>query len=88
MMSRGYDFQDSIHEKIRALKKEEEVSKMPRGNAAGPIGQGPGIRRGMGGGRGRVQKGGFGAGPDGSCVCPNSGTRITHRWGKPCFEDR
>jgi hypothetical protein len=52
---------------------------MPRGNGTGPGGQGPGTGRGTGGGGGLGQRGGFSAGPGGSCVCPSCGTRITHR---------
>ena len=53
---------------------------MPRGDGAGPIGQGPGMGRGMGMGRGRRGN----AGPGGDCVCPSCGTKVTHQAGTPC----
>jgi len=47
------------------------------------------IGRGQGsdGGRGR-QRGGFGLGPSGECVCPQCGKRISHKRGIPCYEQR
>ena len=39
---------------------------------------------GRGGGMGR--KGGAGAGPGGSCVCPQCGNKVPHQPGIPCFQ--
>ena len=64
---------------------------MPRGDGTGPRGQGPrtgrGMRgRGQGQRGGRGQGGGFSAGPDGNCICPNCGTRAAHQIGIPCYD--
>jgi len=63
---------------------------MPRGDGTGPYGQGPGTGRGMGRGvgvgRGRMGGNRPGAGPSGNCVCPNCGTRISHRAGLACYD--
>ena len=37
-------------------------------------------------GRGRM--GGFGAGPEGECVCPKCGYRMPHRRGIPCYQEK
>ena len=60
---------------------------MPGGDGTGPFGQGPGTGGGFGRGRGRGRMGGnrLGAGPDGNCVCPSCGAKITHRAGAPCY---
>ena len=68
--------------KVNDLK---EVSKMPGGDEKGSSGKRLGARRGMGsrrGGRGR------GAGPGGSCICPNCGEKVPHQLGIPCYEQR
>lgn len=59
---------------------------MPRGDGTGPRGQGPRTGRGMGKGGGRGRRGGFAAGPEGYCVCPNCGEKETHQLGVPCYE--
>ncbi len=58
---------------------------MPRGDGTGPRGQGPRTGRGTGGKR---RDSGFGAGPDGCCVCPNCGQKEPHDLGKPCIEKK
>jgi hypothetical protein len=52
-------------------------------------------RRGYGQGAGRGQRPGRGlgggpkaAGPGGDCVCPNCGKHITHKLGKPCYQEK
>ncbi|MGA1870746.1 MAG: hypothetical protein ACMUJM_19600 [bacterium] len=59
---------------------------MPFGDGTGPRGQGPGTGKGMGygGGRGRMGGNRPGAGPGGSCVCPQCGTHVLHQQGVPC----
>lgn len=60
---------------------------MPRGDGTGPLGQGPGTGRGAGrggGGRGGRMGGQYAAGPDGDCVCPSCGHRVSHIVGQPC----
>ena len=59
---------------------------MPGGDGTGPYGKGPGTGRGMGRGGGFGRMGGNrpGAGPAGSCVCPDCGTKIAHQAGTPC----
>ena len=63
---------------------------MPRGDGTGPRGQGPGTGRGLGQGQGggRGQGGGFAAGPDGYCVCPNCGERMPHQLRIPCYKQK
>ncbi len=62
---------------------------MPRGNGTGPPGGGgSGTGGGIGqGGKGRGRMGGTrpGAGPSGSCVCPNCGAKVPHQVGTPCY---
>jgi len=49
-------------------------------------GRGRGSGRGLGRGGGRGRMGGpFAAGPEGSCICPNCGHKITHSAGVPCY---
>jgi hypothetical protein len=62
---------------------------MPRGDGTGPPG---GSGPGTGGMRGRKGKGAGrmggtrpGAGPSGSCVCPNCGASVPHQVGTPCY---
>lgn len=43
------------------------------------------IGRGLGRGRGR-QPYGFGLGPEGECVCPQCGTKVSHQRGIPCYK--
>jgi len=62
---------------------------MPRGDGTGPpssggLGRGRGVGRG-GGGRGRMGGTLPGAGPSGSCVCPNCGAGLPHQVGVPCY---
>ena len=63
---------------------------MPRGDGTGPGGQGSGTGRGLGQGQGggRGRGGGFAAGPDGYCVCPNCGERMPHQVGIACYEQK
>lgn len=62
---------------------------MPRGDGTGPMGQGPigGGRAGMGaqtsGGKGRMG-GSVAAGPNGFCICPQCGAKVSHQIGLPC----
>jgi hypothetical protein len=64
---------------------------MPRGDGTGPygtgMGQGRGQGMGMGKGRGRGRMGGNrpAAGPSGSCICPDCGTKAAHKVGVPCY---
>ncbi len=55
---------------------------MPFGDGTGPLGQGPGVERGMGRGRGGMRK--SSAGPGGYCICPNCGEKLSHQAGIPC----
>lgn len=48
-----------------------------------PNGRGMGQGAGQGG-RGRM--GGFGAGPQGECVCPKCDQKAPHQIGIPCYE--
>ena len=57
---------------------------MPRGDGTGPPGGG-GPGTGRGGGRGRMEGTRAGAGPAGSCVCPNCGHSVPHQVGTPCY---
>ena len=63
---------------------------MPRGDGTGPGGRGPGTGRGegsgQGGGRGRQGGNRPGAGPEGQCVCPGCGEKISHQAGVPCYQ--
>lgn len=56
---------------------------MPRGDGAGPMGQGMGRGRTSGAGQGRMG-GQFAAGPGGQCVCPGCGYSVPHSPGQPC----
>ena len=60
---------------------------MPRGDGTGPRGQGPGTGKGLGQGQGggRGRGGGFAAGPDGYCVCPNCGERMPPNYEFPAI---
>jgi len=69
---------------VLALNLVWEVVKMPRGDGAGPFGQGPGTGRGMGCGGGRRRMRRKGLGLVGYCVCPNCGKRLPHQVGVPC----
>ncbi len=44
-----------------------------------------GIGQGQGPGR---QPEGFGAGPEGECVCSSCGARVPHQTGVPCYEQK
>jgi len=44
-----------------------------------------GIGEGQGPGR---QPEGFGAGPDGECVCSSCGAKVPHQAGIPCYEQK
>ncbi len=57
---------------------------MPFGDGTGPMGQGPGNRRGMGAGQGR-RMGVPGLGPEGFCLCPQCGEKVPHQRGNPCY---
>lgn len=46
-----------------------------------------GLRKGRGDGSGRMG-GSKAAGPDGKCVCPNCGHRVSHVTGHPCYEKK
>lgn len=60
---------------------------MPRGNGTGPGGQGSGRGRARKQGRGgRSREGRYGAGPDGTCVCPNCGEKAAHQLGIACLD--
>jgi len=60
---------------------------MPGGDGTGPSGGGPGTGRGMGRGGGRGRMGGNrpGAGPAGTCACPNCRVNVSHKAGVPCY---
>ena len=65
---------------------------MPRGDGTGPGGQGPGTGRGTGmgrggSGRGRMDGNRPGAGPEGDCICPQCGTKTSHKQGVPCYNE-
>lgn len=57
----------------KAIKIHGGEYKMPGKDGTGPIGQG----------RGRMV-GGFAAGPEGKCVCPDCGYETEHVRGQPC----
>lgn len=63
---------------------------MPFGDGRGPFGQGPGTGRrggmGRGRGRGRMRGNRSGAGPDGFCICPSCGAKVSHQVGIPCYD--
>ena len=61
---------------------------MPWGDGTGPPGGGNRTGRGIGrGGQGGGRMKGTrpGAGPDGDCVCPSCGAKVTHQRGTPCY---
>ena len=56
------------------------------------FGQG-GRRQGQGRGQGQDAGGRMGgqrrgAGPSGSCVCPSCGTKVPHKQGNPCYQQK
>jgi hypothetical protein len=54
-------------------------------------GQGRGAGQGQGQGQGRGlnrQPEGFGAGPEGECVCSSCGAKAPHQTGVPCYEQK
>lgn len=61
---------------------------MPKGDGTGPKGEGPGTGMRWGKEEGKGWKEGFGAGPGGTCVCPNCGERKPHERGIPCFDQK
>lgn len=56
------------------------------------MGRGQGRKRsgsgtGQGQGRGPGRMGGpKAAGPDGNCICPSCGRKVSHQRGQPCFD--
>jgi predicted DNA-binding protein (UPF0251 family) len=72
--------------KGKAIKIQGGKFKMVQPTGRG-LGRGVGgIGRGMGRGRGRM--GGFASGPSGACICPKCGYKMSHKIGKPCYEQK
>ncbi len=57
-------------------------------NRSGSKNQNAGNPRAMSSGIGRGLRGGFAAGPGGSCVCPNCGQEASHHLGVPCNQQK
>lgn len=56
---------------------------MLKGNGLGS--KGAGVGRGA---MGQGKMSGRGLGPSGECICPNCGTKIAHKPGVPCAQEK
>lgn len=54
---------------------------MPFGDGTGPLGQGPGIGRGIGRNRSGTRNN---SGPGGYCICLSCGAKASYQAGTPC----